>query len=297
LSTADDGFLEALPSIREIPSFDQFCAYFFGCPRPLQCCWLVAEKISQENLFRLGRQDLRCGLSCLKGCYHNLFCYRFTYLFVPSKSNLITDSKLAPTIINSYQSIVGLLSPGAYQNLKKQFVGQKERIEKAISERSRPPPGQMDTDRLAGAIRSLVELVTRLRGPGGCPWDAKQTDSTIKIYLLEEAYEVLDALEDSSPEEVCSELGDLLFQILFLAQLASERGEFDFNEVVEGITEKMTRRHPHVFGNTRVESAEDVSSNWVKIKRTEKGKSKETSFLLQSIPSGLPALFKGAQVE
>lgn len=150
----------------------------------------------------------------------------------------------------------------------------------------------MDTDRLAVAIRSLVELVARLRGPGGCPWDAKQTDSTIKIYLLEEAYEVLDALEGSSPEEVCSELGDLLFQILFLAQLASERGEFDFNEVVEGITEKMTRRHPHVFGNTRVESAEDVSSNWVKIKRAEKGKPKNTSFLLQSIPSGLPALLR-----
>ncbi len=73
----------------------------------------------------------------------------------------------------------------------------------------------MDTDRLAVAIRSLVELVARLRGPGGCPWDAKQTDSTIKIYLLEEAYEVLDALEGSSPREVCSELGDLLFQILF----------------------------------------------------------------------------------
>jgi len=83
----------------------------------------------------------------------------------------------------------------------------------------------MDTDRLAGAIRSLVELVTRLRGPGGCPWDAKQTDSTIKIYLLEEAYEVLDALEDSSPEEVCSELGDLLFQnSFFLVPISIREG-------------------------------------------------------------------------
>lgn len=150
----------------------------------------------------------------------------------------------------------------------------------------------MDTDRLADAIQSLVELVARLRGPGGCPWDAKQTDDTIKIYLLEEAYEVLGALEGSSPQEVCSELGDLLFQILFLAQLASEREEFDFKEVVEGITEKMTRRHPHVFGNVRVESAEDVSSNWVEIKKAENGNSKDTSSLLQSIPSGLPALLR-----
>jgi MazG family protein len=149
----------------------------------------------------------------------------------------------------------------------------------------------MDINRLAGAIQSLVNLVARLRGPGGCPWDAEQTDATIKIYLLEEAYEVLDALEGSSPEEVCSELGDLLFQILFLAQLASERGEFDFNEVVEGITAKMTRRHPHVFGNTRVDSVEDVASNWVKIKRSETGKPK-MSFLLQSVPSDLPALLR-----
>lgn len=150
----------------------------------------------------------------------------------------------------------------------------------------------MDINRSADAIRSLVKLVARLRGPGGCPWDAEQTDDTIKIYLLEEAYEVLDALEGVSPREVCSELGDLLFQILFLAQLASERGEFDFNEVVEGITEKMTRRHPHVFGDTRVDGVEDVASNWVKIKRKETGKPKSTSFLLQSVPSDLPALLR-----
>ncbi|MBL6978842.1 MAG: MazG family protein, partial [Desulfobacteraceae bacterium] len=150
----------------------------------------------------------------------------------------------------------------------------------------------MDINRSADAIRSLVKLVARLRGPGGCPWDAEQTDDTIKIYLLEEAYEVLDALEGVSPREVCSELGDLLFQILFLAQLASERGEFDFNEVVEGITEKMTRRHPHVFGDTRVDGAEDVASNWVKIKRKETGRPKSTSFLLQSVPSDLPALLR-----
>jgi len=150
----------------------------------------------------------------------------------------------------------------------------------------------MDINRSADAIRSLVKLVARLRGPGGCPWDAEQTDDTIKIYLLEETYEVLDALESASPREVCSELGDLLFQILFLAQLASERGEFDFNEVVEGITEKMTRRHPHVFGNINVDNAEEVASNWVKIKRSENGKPGNTSFLLQNIPPALPALLR-----
>lgn len=151
---------------------------------------------------------------------------------------------------------------------------------------------RMDTDRLTDAVRSLVELVTRLRGPGGCPWDAKQTDSTVKVYLLEEAYEVLEALEGSSPGEVCTELGDLLFQIVFLSRMAWERGEFDFTDVVEGITSKMIRRHPHVFGNRRVESAEEVSSNWAEIKREENGGDKETSFFLRSVPPALPALLR-----
>ena len=150
----------------------------------------------------------------------------------------------------------------------------------------------MDADRLSIAIRSLTELVARLRGPGGCPWDAKQTDATIKVYLLEEAYEVLDALDGSSPGEVCSELGDLLFQILFLARLASERDEFDFVDVVERITEKMTRRHPHVFGTATVDSAEDVAANWAKIKRSEKGAPEDTSSMLRRVPSNLPALLR-----
>ncbi|MBK5100612.1 MAG: nucleotide pyrophosphohydrolase, partial [Desulfobacteraceae bacterium] len=106
-------------------------------------------------------------------------------------------------------------------------------------------PAKMDPDRLSKAIEALLNLVARLRGPGGCPWDAKQTDSTVRMYLLEEAYEVLEAIEKSSSKEVCMELGDLLFQILFLAQIAAERNEFDFIEVVEGITEKMIHRHPH----------------------------------------------------
>ena len=127
----------------------------------------------------------------------------------------------------------------------------------------------MDPTRLTEAVKALVQLVDRLRGPGGCPWDAKQTDSSIKVYLIEEAYEVLDALEKSIPEEVCMELGDLLFHVVFLAKLAEERNEFDFVEVVEKITEKMVRRHPHVFGDVRVDNAEDVAYNWARIKRNE----------------------------
>jgi len=150
----------------------------------------------------------------------------------------------------------------------------------------------MDAQRLAAAMRSLMELVDRLRGPGGCPWDAEQTDATVRIYLLEEAYEVMEAIEGSSPQEVCAELGDLLFQILFLARLASERGEFDLIEVIEGITRKMIRRHPHVFGDAEIQNVDDVSSNWTRIKRRENSGSKDTSFFLRSIPSALPALLR-----
>jgi nucleoside triphosphate diphosphatase len=149
----------------------------------------------------------------------------------------------------------------------------------------------MDPDRLSSAIVDLVELVERLRGPGGCPWDAEQTDDTIKIYLLEEAYEVLEAIEKSSSTDVCLELGDLLFQVLFLARLAEERNEFDLVRVIEKIREKMVRRHPHVFGEVRVDTAEDVAVNWARIKKSEKGALHEASSL-ENVPVNLPALLR-----
>ncbi len=150
----------------------------------------------------------------------------------------------------------------------------------------------MDFDRLSKAIVALVELVQRLREPDGCPWDKKQTESNIKLYLLEEAYEVLAAIELSPPQEVCSELGDLLFQILFLAQLAIEKNQFDFVDVVEIITEKMIRRHPHVFGQKKVDSAEEVTFNLTQIKKAEKNAANDISGLLESIPMDLPALLR-----
>jgi MazG family protein len=150
----------------------------------------------------------------------------------------------------------------------------------------------MNRDRLSKAFLALSELVSRLRGPGGCPWDAQQTDATIKMYLLEETYEVMDAVERGSPEEVSGELGDLLFHIIFLVKLAEERGEFDLVDVIEKITEKMIKRHPHVFGTTNVEGPEEVAQNWERIKKAENGTQKSFSSLLQSIPEGLPALLR-----
>lgn len=150
----------------------------------------------------------------------------------------------------------------------------------------------MDKKKLAEAVVDLYELMARLRGPGGCPWDAEQTDETIKMYLLEESYEVMEAIEGKSPEDVRGELGDLFFQIVFLSRLAEEREEFDLADVMEKIKEKMIHRHPHVFGQLEVGSPGEVSENWDRIKKQERGQDRDDLSVLESIPNHLPALLQ-----
>lgn len=142
------------------------------------------------------------------------------------------------------------------------------------------------------AFTALWSLVERLRAPGGCPWDAKQTSESIKTYVLEEAYEVADAVERKSPGEVCHELGDLLFQVLFMVSIYKGRGDFDLVEVLETIHEKMVRRHPHVFGPEEVSSAEEVAANWERIKKEELGLSENDRWPLEKVPENLPALLR-----
>lgn len=150
----------------------------------------------------------------------------------------------------------------------------------------------MDLDKLSRGIVALAQVMARLRHPEGCPWDAKQDDTTVRMYLLEEAYEVLEAVERRSPDEVCQELGDLLFQIVFLAQLAQERGEFDLSDVVERIHRKMLYRHPHVFGDAKVKDAEEVATNWARLKMAEKDRENASPSSLSSVPRALPALLR-----
>ena len=145
---------------------------------------------------------------------------------------------------------------------------------------------------LSEAFIALTELMATLRGPEGCPWDAEQTMGTIKMYLLEEAYEVLEAIERENSKEICGELGDLLFQIIFLARIAEEGEMFDLLGVIHGITEKLTRRHPHVFGRVKVKGAEDVSNKWAEIKKSESGEADPYSSMLRGVPAGLPALLR-----
>jgi len=140
-------------------------------------------------------------------------------------------------------------------------------------------------------LERLLELVARLRGPDGCPWDREQSPATVKRYILEEAYEVIDAVDHHSPAHVSEELGDLLFMLIFLAHLYGEQGAFGLDEVLEGVAEKMIRRHPHVFANRRVDSSTQVKENWEEIKRQEQSNA-SLGAILNGLPRSLPALMR-----
>lgn len=146
------------------------------------------------------------------------------------------------------------------------------------------------------AFETLVAIMDRLRGPGGCPWDREQTYGTLRGYLLEECYEVVEALDRRDHGALREELGDLLFQIVFLSRLAREEGRFTARDVVRSIADKMVRRHPHVFGDAEAETPEEVLRHWESIKREEKGVSQTPDpadpSVLEGIPRALPALMK-----
>jgi len=143
----------------------------------------------------------------------------------------------------------------------------------------------------------LVELVEILRSDHGCPWDREQTPEQIKTYLLEEAYEVLEALESGNPEDVCAELGDLLFHIVFLARIFEETGDFKIRDVVTTIIEKMIWRHPHVFGQAQVSSSDEVRHRWHEMKMAEtKDQDTAQSSFLDSVPQKLPALMRAYRI-
>lgn len=139
-------------------------------------------------------------------------------------------------------------------------------------------------------VESLLSLIRTLRSPEGCPWDRAQGKKDLGRYLINEAYEVLDALAADRPDALREELGDLLFQVLFLVVLAEEEGSFVFRDVEEEIRQKMIRRHPHVFGDVTVRDAAQVKTNWEEIKKGEKTANGEAGGLLDGIPRSMPAL-------
>src|SRR3954468_23762431 len=142
----------------------------------------------------------------------------------------------------------------------------------------------------------LRELVATLRGPGGCPWDREQTHASLRGGLLEEAYEVVAAIDSGDDVNLREELGDLLLQVVFHSQLAEEEGRFNADDVAREITAKLVRRHPHVFGTENLGDSGAVLQRWDEIKRAEKG-SDEAASLLDHIPAGLPALLHAEKVQ
>lgn len=140
----------------------------------------------------------------------------------------------------------------------------------------------------------LLDIMHKLRGPGGCPWDAEQTHESLTRYLLEETYEVIEAIDEKSPQHLKEELGDLLLQPVFHATIAEESGSFTINDVIDTICEKLVRRHPHVFGDLEIKDSNAQVENWERIKKEEKGEERPSA--LSGVPNHLPALLRAHKI-
>lgn len=145
-------------------------------------------------------------------------------------------------------------------------------------------------------MQDLLNIMKILRAPGGCPWDAEQTHQSIKKNLIEETYEVIEAINKDDEALLCEELGDLLMQIVFHSQMEEEAGTFEFNDVTDGVCKKLIERHPHIFGEVTVSGVDDVLTNWDAIKRKTKGQ-KTTGESMLSVPRELPALMRAAKIQ
>jgi len=141
---------------------------------------------------------------------------------------------------------------------------------------------------------TLVDIIAKLRAPDGCPWDKKQTHASLRENLLEECYEVLEALDEGNSDKLCDELGDLLMQVILHTQIATEAGEFELGDVVKSINTKLIHRHPHIFGSKKVKDAEDVALNWEVLKQEERGA--DTS-MLAGVPKQMPALGYSQEIQ
>lgn len=156
----------------------------------------------------------------------------------------------------------------------------------------RKPPS-----RKLSPIRQVLEVMSALRAPDGCPWDREQDHRSLRWHAVEEVYELLDAIEAGDEPEMVEELGDLLLQVVFHAQLGSERGAFDFERVCQELADKLVRRHPHVFGDVTVRDVDQVWANWEKIKRAEKaGSARERRSALDGVPRRMPGLMRAQKL-
>jgi tetrapyrrole methylase family protein/MazG family protein len=147
------------------------------------------------------------------------------------------------------------------------------------------------------SFESFAEIVAHLRAPNGCPWDREQTHETLRKHLLEEAYEAISAIDSGDFADMREEFGDLLLQVVLQSQIASEEGQFNINQVIQGIHSKIVRRHPHVFGDLELDGVQGVLANWEKLKEKERGEKKEEKGLLDGVPKVLPALSQAQEYQ
>ena len=159
------------------------------------------------------------------------------------------------------------------------------------------PAGDVPSSRRGERLLDLVRVMARLRGPGGCPWDREQTHASLARHLLEETHEVLDAIDAADLDRLREELGDVLLQVVFHAQMAADDGAWDVDDVAEGLVRKLIRRHPHVFGDVEVSGSGEVLVNWERIKADEKGHAADDRTIEDDIPATLPALARAAKVQ
>jgi len=153
----------------------------------------------------------------------------------------------------------------------------------------------MNTDSAPQKFKELLEIVSKLRAPNGCPWDSKQTPQSMKAYLLEESHELIEAIDNNTPDHIKEELGDLFFQLSLIGLMYEEQNEFTISDALQAITEKMIRRHPHVFENKSFSSPEELRQNWLKIKSEEKQEDQVSSSELD-VPKSLPSLHRAQRV-
>ena len=169
-----------------------------------------------------------------------------------------------------------------------------ERSSRADDLLAHVPEGPVPSSQGGQRLLDLVKVMARLRGPGGCPWDAEQTHQTLARHLLEETHELLEAIDADDADAIRDELGDVLLQVVFHAQMAADDGAWDVDDVAEGLVKKLVYRHPHVFGEVEVTGADEVLVNWEKLKAAEKGERTEVG---DDIPASLPSLARAAKVQ
>jgi tetrapyrrole methylase family protein/MazG family protein len=151
-------------------------------------------------------------------------------------------------------------------------------------------------DQTGHSVHRIVEIIDRLRVPDGSPWDRRQERRDVGRYLIEEVYEAIDAIDQGSPDDLREELGDVLFQVLFLAKMAEEKGEFTISDVVNGISEKMIFRHPHVFKQAQTLDVGEVRTNWQRLKNREKGKGEDEISPIDAVPRSMPLLMAAHKI-